>query len=290
MTEPPREPGSSSRAGGATARGGPTAPGRPTIRAGWSSPAPSPTPWAPVPVDAPRGATSGPPGRSASGPAPGPTTATPSALGDALEKLVDTKGWSTDLSVRALSGPLAGPGRSDERRPLLAGVVRRHGPHGPDRVHRLGDLAADHGTPAGRQAQRAARRRHGDPGQGARAAGPVLEEGPTVGPGRSRSARHVRLSRSLSSESARTGRAAAGTTRLRPLGCAGDLGRPPHPGARHRARLVADAAADPRASTWPAGSGRSWRSSSPSGSASGTPGPRWRCSPSASWPSWSPSW
>jgi predicted nucleic acid-binding Zn ribbon protein len=28
----------------------------------------------------------------------------PTALGDALEKLVDTKGWSTDLSVRALLG------------------------------------------------------------------------------------------------------------------------------------------------------------------------------------------
>ena len=122
----------------------------------------------------------------------------PKPLGSALDHLVEAKGWSTDLSVRALADPLALPGRTDERRPLVAGVLCRHGSHRADGVDGLGHLAARHSTPAGGQAQRPARRRHRHPGQGDRSAGTVLEERAAVGARRTRASGHVRLTSLLS--------------------------------------------------------------------------------------------
>ena len=192
MSEPPpgtddQGAGESSQAAGAGSRR------RRTTRPDWTWPARSPTRSAPSSVEAAPSRPRGRPTSTRSGPGPGPTTAIPSRWASALEHLVDAKGWSTDLSVRALLARwplLVGPTNAAHSWPesyadtvltvrtestVWATSLRTMA---PQLVAKLND---------------AARRRHRHPGQGARSAGPVLEEGPAVGPGRPRSSRHVRL-------------------------------------------------------------------------------------------------
>ena len=196
MSEPPAEP-TDGRAGPASsepARGRPR-PGRPTIRAGSSWPGPSPTRSGAGPRRRSKKRYQRParvdPVRSGAR----PDDRDPKTLGDALEKLVDTKGWSTDLSVRALLArwpALVGPTNAAHSWPeSYAETVLTVRTESTVWATSLRTMAPQLVA----KLNEAARRRHGHPGQGARAAGPVLEEGPAVGPRRARSAGHVRLSR-----------------------------------------------------------------------------------------------
>ena len=101
----------------------------------------------------------------------------PKPLSDAVERLVESKGWTTEINVHTLLARWA----------LLVGATNAalasrgvcgHRLDRSSRLHRMGHPAALPGTPACCHAERGAGGRHDHPDQGSWSRCSFLEEGP----------------------------------------------------------------------------------------------------------------